>query len=155
MNTIIGIESWQPICAPALALVNARGLIRATKQTPGVPVSLPVRFRHHGRAAFLARRHDLDFRHVDKGVQNGEVALAGNAEGALDAVDAQLVDQDLAAGSKVVCSHVIGGGRHGAVHGGSGDDRRPPLAPFAGAAKASVRPGRRCPILPDRPKPHR
>ncbi len=35
----MGVESWNPMCTPALALV-APGP-RVTMQTPGLPVSLP------------------------------------------------------------------------------------------------------------------
>ena len=96
---------------------------------------LAVGFRHDRRAALLACGHDMDLRHVDKGVQNGEIAFAGHAEHALDAVDAQLVDKDLSAGSEIVRLGV-----RSVAHEGSGFGVHLPLAPFAGPAEASVRP---------------
>ena len=58
---------------------------------------LAVRVCHVGRARLVARDDETDRRVVQR-VEDGEVALAGDAEGGVDAVDDQLVDEDLRAG---------------------------------------------------------
>ena len=75
-----------PACAmwmPGEALV-APGP-RVTNTTPGRPVALPMRLRHHGGAALLAADGELD-RPVVEGVERGEIALARHAEHVLHAV---------------------------------------------------------------------
>ena len=47
----------------------------------------------------LVARGDEPQRAVVQGVEDGEVALAGHAEGQLGAVQHELVDEDLAAGA--------------------------------------------------------
>ena len=87
---------------------------RVTKQMPGRPVSLPCGLRHHGRAALLPADGDGDVGVVQR-VEHREKAFARHAEQVLDAVDDQLVDQDLAAGARMSCHQFF---RH------SGADRR-------------------------------
>ena len=84
---------------PAEALV-APGP-RVTKQMPGRPVDLADGFRHHRRAALVAAHGDGDVA-VVKRIEHGEIAFAGHAEGVLDAVDDQLVDQHLGGGTQII-----------------------------------------------------
>jgi hypothetical protein len=68
---------------------------------------LAVGLGHHRRAALLAADHVADLAVVE-GVEQPEIAFPGHAEGEVDAVDLELVDQDLAAGSAVGSSgHVL------------------------------------------------
>ena len=70
---------------------------------PRLAGQLAVGFGHHGRAAFLAAGDEAELGVIDEGVQGGEEALAGDAEGQRRAVALQLFDQDLAAGLLGVC----------------------------------------------------
>ena len=58
-------------------------------------------FRHHRRAALVAAHGDGDVAIV-KRIEHGEIAFARHAEGVLDAVDDQLVDQHLGGGTQIV-----------------------------------------------------
>ena len=64
----------------------------------GLAGQLAVGLGHEGRAAFLAADDEADARVVQR-VEHVEVAFAGHAEGGVDAVDGERVDQDLAAGA--------------------------------------------------------
>ncbi|MNQ95219.1 hypothetical protein D3C85_1107680 [compost metagenome] len=76
----------------------------------GLAGQLAVGLGHVGGAAFLPADDEVDdFAGVVQGVEHGQVAFTGNAEGALDTVDAQGIDQDLAAGAV----------RDGRLHGNS------------------------------------
>ncbi|MND46572.1 hypothetical protein D3C80_374480 [compost metagenome] len=76
----------------------------------GLAGQLAVGLGHVGGAAFLPADDQVDgFAGVVQGIEDGEVAFTGNAEGALDTVDAQGIDQDLAAGAV----------RDGRLHGNS------------------------------------
>jgi len=59
---------------------------------------LAVGLGHESRSPFLAVDHETDVRVVQR-VEHIQVAFAGDAEGGVDAVDAERVDQDLAAGA--------------------------------------------------------
>ena len=100
---ITGVESWRAMWMPGEALV-APGP-RVTKQTPGPAGHLADRLRHHGGAALLPADGDADIAVVE-GVERGEVALARHAEDMAHAVNAQLVDQDLGGGPRIVLSHI-------------------------------------------------
>ena len=84
------------MCTPTLACV-APGP-RVTRQTPGRPVSFPYASAMFAAAA--SWRHEIkpDVRVVER-VEHGQVALARHAERVLDAVQLELVDEDLAAGA--------------------------------------------------------
>ena len=62
---------------------------------------LAHRLRHHRRAAFLAAHRDGN-RAVMERIERREVALAGDAKYVLDAMDAQLIDQNLGGGPCIV-----------------------------------------------------
>jgi hypothetical protein len=70
-----------------------------------------VRLGHHRGAAFLAAHREVDLR-VVQCVEHREVALARHAEHVVDAVDAQLVHEDPAAGAALGSG---GSGWHGLV----------------------------------------
>ncbi len=57
---------------------------------------LAIGFGHEGRTAFLAVDDEADRRIVER-IEYGEIALTGNAEGEIDAVHLQGVDEDAAA----------------------------------------------------------
>ena len=97
MNRIIGVESWYAVCTPIEALV-APGAARdeADARPAG---ELAVGVGHEGGAAFLAVDDQADAARVVQRVEHREVALAGNAERVVDAVDQQLVDENAAAGA--------------------------------------------------------
>ena len=59
----------------------------------GPPGQLAVRLRHV-RSACLVPRDDEADRSVPQSVQDRDVALTRNAEGSVDAVDDELVDED-------------------------------------------------------------
>jgi hypothetical protein len=61
---------------------------------------LAVGFRHHRRTAFLAADDVADGCVVER-VEQAEIALARDAERHVDALDLQLIGQDLAAGTKI------------------------------------------------------
>ena len=74
---------------------------------PGPPGELAVGLGHHGGAALLAADDVADLAVVER-IEEPEIAFAGHAEGEVDAVDLELVDQDLAAGAQVGGSgHVL------------------------------------------------
>src|SRR6185437_6925193 len=58
-------------------------------------------FGGHRRAALVPADGQLDVAVVE-GVERGEVALTRHAEGMADTVDAQLIDEDFAAGARAV-----------------------------------------------------
>src|SRR5712691_7316170 len=67
----------------------------------GLAGELAVGFRHVGGARLMARVDELDpVAHAVEGVQQREVALAGNAKGHVHAMDEQLVDEYLATGAR-------------------------------------------------------
>ena len=113
MNSTIGVESWNAVCTPIAALV-APGP-RVTKQMPGRPRQLAVRLGHVGRAALLAADDEADAVAVlVEAVEHGEEAFAGNAEGGVDALRDQRLDQGVAGGTD----------RCGSGHGAAGGDTR-------------------------------
>ena len=68
----------------------------------GFAGELAVRLRHVGRAAVLARDDQLDrVLRVVQRVENGEIALPWNAERGVDAVDLQLIHQNLRGGARL------------------------------------------------------
>ena len=95
---ISGVESCIAMWMPGEALV-APGPARHEADA-GAAGELAVGLRHHRRAALLAADGDVD-RGVVQRVEHGEVALARHAEEVIDAVDDELVDEDLAAGPGV------------------------------------------------------
>ena len=62
---------------------------------------LADRLRHHRGAALLPAHGDGDVAVVE-GVEHGEIALARHAEYVAHAVDAQLIDQNLGGGARIV-----------------------------------------------------
>ena len=64
----------------------------------GTPRELGVRLGHHGRAALLPRHHGVDGG-IAQGVEDGEIAFAGNAEDALHALFFQGIHEGLGGGS--------------------------------------------------------
>ena len=97
-KTMSGVESCLAMWMPAEALV-APGP-RVTKQMPGRPVALPMRFGRHRRAALVAADGELDVAVVE-GVERGEIAFPRHAKGVAHAVDDQLIHQDLAAAAHI------------------------------------------------------
>ena len=71
---------------------------RVTRQIPGPSRELPERLGHVGRAGLVPARDVADGA-VDQAVEDVDVALPGNAEREVDAVERQLVDEDPAAGA--------------------------------------------------------
>ena len=67
---------------------------RVTKQTPGTAGRLAHRLRHHRGAALLPAYGNGNIA-VMKRVDRGQIAFARHAEHMLDAVNAQLIDQNL------------------------------------------------------------
>ena len=65
----------------------------------GTPGHLAVGVGHVSDPAFLAADGDVDFGRVVERVEHREEAFAGNGEDAVAALDAKLVDEDLAAGA--------------------------------------------------------
>ena len=97
-----------------------RGVGRAgaagDKADAGAAGQLAVGLGHVGGAAFLPADDQLDLGRVVQGIERRQVAFARDAEGGVDAVDLQLVDEDLAAGAQ------IAGIRHGGSFAGTGSD---------------------------------
>jgi hypothetical protein len=88
------------VCTPIAALV-APGP-RVTQQMPGRPVSLPYAsaLGHECRAAFLAADDELHLvAGIVEGIEHGQVRFSGHAEREVDAVYAERIHQELAAGS--------------------------------------------------------
>ena len=92
-------NSWRAMWMPGEALV-APGP-RVTKQMPGRPVALPTASAIDGGAALVPADRERDVAVVES-VERGEIAFARHAEDVAHAVDRQLVDQDFAAGARVV-----------------------------------------------------
>ena len=90
---IIGVESCRPTWRPPEALV-APGP-RVTMTMPGRPVSLPQASAAMAAPPSWRQTVTADRRIVER-VEEGEVAFAGHAEDALDAVPAQRLGEDLA-----------------------------------------------------------
>ena len=67
---------------------------RVTMQMPGRAGELAVGVRHVRGADLVAARDEPDRRVVER-VEHGQVAFAGHAEGHVDAVHDELVDEDL------------------------------------------------------------
>ena len=64
----------------------------------GTAGELPVRVGHVGGPHFVPARDEADRRVVER-IEHGQVALTGHAERDVDAVDDELVDDELPAGS--------------------------------------------------------
>ena len=64
----------------------------------GLAGHLAVGLGHECRAPFLAVDHEADVRVVQR-IEHVQVAFAGDAEGGVDAVDVERIDQELAAGA--------------------------------------------------------
>ena len=74
----------------------------------GLAGQLAVSLRHIGGAGFVAAGDDLDpVAHIGEGIEDGEIALAGDAEDAVDAVHDEGVDD------------AAGGGVGGLAHAGA------------------------------------
>ena len=69
------------------------------KSDAGAPGHLAVGVGHVGDPAFLAADGDIDLGRVVKRIEHREEALTGNSENAVAALDAELLDKDLAAGA--------------------------------------------------------
>ena len=67
------------------------------QQYPGLAAQFAVGLGHKGGTALLAAGHETDFGRVVERVEDFEIALAGDAEGHLDAMGAQRRDDELAA----------------------------------------------------------
>ena len=80
----------------------------------GLPRELAIGVRHHRRAAFLAAGDEADRVGVVERVEHGEVALAGNAEHGIGAVDLELIDENLrpAASPHYPASRMLRGERY-------------------------------------------
>ena len=73
---------------------------------PGPAGQLAVGLRHVGGTTLLAAHHEPQaVGDVVEGVENGEVALAGDAEGGVDALRQQAVDEQLPTGAFPCCLH--------------------------------------------------
>jgi hypothetical protein len=96
-SRITGVESW---CADMDAEAGVGRTWPARDEADAGPAGqLAVRVRHVGRPALLAAHDKADVvARVVQRVEGGEIAFAGDAKNRVGAVDAQLVDQDLAAG---------------------------------------------------------
>ena len=97
------------ILARDVHAVRAVGRARAAGDhgDAGPAGELAVSLRHHGGTTLLAADHVADLAVVER-IEEPEIAFAGDAERQVDAVDLELVDQDLAAGSEVRGSgHVL------------------------------------------------
>ena len=64
----------------------------------GTSGQLAIRLRHHGGGALLAGNHGLDGR-VPQGVEHAEIALSGNAEDPVDALDFETLYQRAGGGA--------------------------------------------------------
>ena len=84
---------------------------------------LPVRLGHVGGGGLVAARDQADVRVVQR-VEHGQVALARDAERVLDAVQLELVDEDLAAGARQLRARSGARGRRSRA-GASASPRRP------------------------------
>ena len=83
--------------------VHADRRVRSTRPPghetdPGSTRQLPVGFRHVGGGAFVACTDDADAGRIMQSVEHRQVALAGEAEHAIDALAAQRLNQYLSAG---------------------------------------------------------
>ena len=94
-NRIIGVE----ILAPDVEAGGGVGGAGAARHHDDARAAgeLAPGFRHHGGAALLAADGHRDRRIVER-VEKREIALAGHAEDALDAVPDERVGKDAAAG---------------------------------------------------------
>ena len=129
-SRISGVESWSAVCTPTEACV-APGPA-GDDRDPRAAGELPVRVGHVRRARLVAADHVAQLG-VAQRVEHGQVALAGDAEQEVGAVDAELVDEDLPAAAA-----------HSAPRGRS--------APAAASASPR-RPGRRTRSSASRPTP--
>ena len=95
-------DQGRRILARDVDAVAAVGRARAAGHhgDAGLAGELAVGLRHHRGAGLLAADDVADLAVVER-VEQCEIALAGHAEGHVDAVDLELVDQDLAAGAEV------------------------------------------------------
>jgi hypothetical protein len=91
-SRISGVESWKAVCSPTLAWV-APG-----PRVTGLAGELAVGLRHVRRGRLVARRDQPD-RGVAQGVEDRDVALSGDAEGGVDAVQHELVDENAGDGA--------------------------------------------------------
>ena len=69
----------------------------------GAPGHLAVGVGHIGDPAFLPADDNFDLGRVMKRVEHREEAFAGNGEHTVAALDAKLVDKNLAAGAEGAC----------------------------------------------------
>ena len=69
------------------------------------PGHLAVGVGHVGDPALLPADDDVDFVRVMKRVEHRKEAFAGHGENAVAALDAKLVDEDLAAGARLWLGH--------------------------------------------------
>ena len=90
------MPSWKAVWTPTDACV-APGTSR-DEADPRPSRELPERLGHVGRAGLVPARDVADGA-VDQAVEDVDVALAGNPEREVDAVERQLVDEDPAAGA--------------------------------------------------------
>jgi len=69
------------------------------KTDPRPAGQLAIGLGHDAGAAFLAADHELDaVLRIVEGVESRQIALPRHAEGQIDPVNLQLIDQDLATG---------------------------------------------------------
>ena len=116
-SSINGVESWEAVWTPHRRLRRARPARDHADARPAG--ELAVRLRHVRGAHLVAAGDEAD-RGVVERVEHGEVALARNAEGEVDPVQRELVDEDPAAaaahrGSAIACSSRIAAVCFGAV----------------------------------------
>src|SRR6185295_18571070 len=103
------------------------------------PGQLAVRLGHVGRAAFLAADDEPDrVLAAVKAIEDGEIALAGDAEHQVDALRDEIIDEDVAAESGLQ-----GSGEHGRK-GSEGNCKAPlfavPLSNWRARHDSNVRP---------------
>ena len=97
-NTIIGDESCVAAWMPTAAFDRARSA--RDERNAGPSDQLAVRLRHVRGAAFVPAYDERQpLADVVQRVEHGEVAFAGNAERVRRALDQQVGDENLAAGS--------------------------------------------------------
>ena len=98
MNRIIGVEILARD-VDAMGAVGGAGPARHHGDARAAG-KLAVGLGHHRGAALLAA-DDVADRAVVERIEQPEIAFAGHAKGQIDAVDRELVDQDLAAGAEI------------------------------------------------------
>ena len=103
MNRIIGVESWKATWTPRAGVGRAGAA--GDEGDAGAAGHLAVGVGHVGDPAFLAADDGVDLGRVVQRVEHREEAFARHGEDAVAALDAELVDEDAAAGADLERSH--------------------------------------------------